>query len=111
MWLEKLTELLTNNLGNILKFFGGVFSVSFIINLIQYKENRKLKKYHNEKELKIKEAELKAEIVSHENFRHTISYSFLQLGEYQEKEINYNLKVSKLVSEIEYINKILGRKK
>lgn len=99
---------IVNNLGSILKFFGVLFAPSFIFSIIQYRKNKKFEKLHNNKELEIKEAELIAEEISYQS---ELNFTPFYMGnDWRQKEINHNLRVLKLKSEINFLKNVLNKK-
>ena len=90
---------------NFLKTFGIFIGIpSIIVNLIQYRKNKKFEKYANEKELEIKMAELEKENGEHTHLNSHVLHNF------NESEIEHTFKVQKLEVEIKYLLKILNKK-
>lgn len=86
----------------------GLAILSGVFNFYQYGKNKEFKKYASEKELRIKIAELKNEKGKYEDS--LTDYS--NFGNDRLKlEREYEFKTEKIKSEIEYLEKILNKKK
>ena len=108
MWIKETIEFFANNFENILKILGVLFAPSLIFNIFQDIKSKKFKKFHNEKELEIKEAELITEKASYQNWLQ--SNQFYTGNDWRQKEIDHNLKVFRLESEIYFLKKVLNKK-
>lgn len=80
--------------------------VSGIFNIYQFFENKKLKKYATEKDLKRREASL-------EKLRndHRANGWLLRMGEKEKEQNEFTCREKQLLAEIEYLEKILKIKK
>lgn len=84
--------------------------ISGIFNIYQFLENKRLKKYATEKDLKRREASLDK---LRDDYSNNKKYNFALsiLGEDERKENEFKYRERCLVAEIEYLKKILKIKK
>ena len=96
-------EFVRNNLEIIVSFIIAVVSACF--NVYQYFENKRLKQYGTEKDLKRRRASLE----KLRNRHQSNSWLLTRLGEKEEEKHEFICREKELLAEIEYLEKILTK--
>ena len=93
-------EFLKNNLAIIISI---IIIISGCFNIYQYIENRKLRKYGTEKDLKRRQASLE----KLRNEHRSNDWILVTLGEKEKEKNEFICREKELMAEIEYLEKIL----
>jgi hypothetical protein len=98
-------EFVKNNLAILVT--ASIAVISWIFNIYQYRENKLLKKYGTEKDLKRRKASLE----KLRNEHRSNSWMLVKLGEKEKEKNEFICREKELLAEIEYLEKILGKRK
>ena len=102
--VSKIMEFTKNNLAILIAIISSCF------NFYQYFENKKLKKYSTEKNLKQKQASLEKLYNDYKNYKAN-NLGLPIIGEKEKKENEFKHRKKCLIAEIECLKKILKARK
>jgi hypothetical protein len=103
--ISKNMEIVKDNLAILLT--ASIAIVSGIFNAYQYFKNKKFKRYGTEKDLKRRKASLE----KLQNEHRSNSWMLVKLGEKEKEKNEFICREKELMAEIEYLEKILGKRK